>query len=221
MLSRIANGRTDLAFDWIEQGGDVDAQQDGASILQWCAYYGDVSAIRHLIACGADLAQLGRNLDLNGAAFHGHWQLCEFLIEQGADPNHSDGLAGETPLISAMSRPGVRQSRVAEVLISAGAKVDARCKDGEETGAFMRDVRTQGETALHRAAAIADMRAIQILLAASADVTAMDARGDTPLSWASRARRESAVLRLLCFPPHAIHPDHRPMDENLVGGPLP
>ena len=48
-------------------------------------YYGDVSALRLLLDRGETLASLGRNFDLNGAAFHGHWRLCEFLLESGAD----------------------------------------------------------------------------------------------------------------------------------------
>jgi len=47
-------------------------------------YYGDVSAMRFLLARGASLDSLGPNLDLNGACFHGHWRLCQLLIEQGA-----------------------------------------------------------------------------------------------------------------------------------------
>jgi hypothetical protein len=46
---------------------------------------GDVSAIKFLLANGASLESLGDNLDLNGAAFHGHWRLCQFLNERGAD----------------------------------------------------------------------------------------------------------------------------------------
>ena len=44
------------------------------------------------------------NLDLNGAVFHGHWQLCEFLIEHGADVNHPLPDTGETPLHSALCK---------------------------------------------------------------------------------------------------------------------
>ncbi len=52
---------------------------NGVSLLQHCAYYGDVSAIRHLLANGASLTALGDDLGLNGACFHGHWRLAQFL----------------------------------------------------------------------------------------------------------------------------------------------
>jgi ankyrin repeat protein len=62
---------------------------------------------------------------------------------------------------------------------------------------------------------------IRLLRDAGADPTVIDFHGETPLSWASRAGRPVEVLRPLLFPPHRIHPDHRPMRENLVGRPLP
>lgn len=53
MLERIADGRTDLVFDYLAEGhpaGSTDG--NGVSLLRWCAYYGDVSAIRFLLANG-------------------------------------------------------------------------------------------------------------------------------------------------------------------------
>jgi ankyrin repeat protein len=66
-----------------------------------------------------------------------------------------------------------------------------------ETGAFMRDCRTKGETPLHRAAAFASEQAIQMLLNEGAIVDARDINGDTPLSWASWHLRPRAILRKL------------------------
>jgi uncharacterized protein len=103
LLDQIANGRTDLVFDYLAAGNLATAVDEGAtSLIRWCAYYGDVSAIKHLLANGESLNALGDNLDLNGAAFHGHWQLCQFLIEQGADVNRPLPDTGETPLHAAL-----------------------------------------------------------------------------------------------------------------------
>lgn len=113
MIDDIAQGRTDLVFDWTEGGGDPRATDGGGTpIIRWCAYYGDVSAIRHLLGHGETIDSLGANLDLNGAAFHGHWQLCAFLIEQGANPNMAIPETGETPLHAAAStqRPAPNSS---------------------------------------------------------------------------------------------------------------
>ena len=90
MLERIAAGRTDLVFDWVAQGGAIDASVDGGSLARWCDYYGDVSGLRFLLSQGASLAERGVNLSLSRAAFQGHWRLCEFDLKAGADPNFSD-----------------------------------------------------------------------------------------------------------------------------------
>jgi ankyrin repeat protein len=88
ILDRISNGRTDLVFDFLSAGlAAASTDSNGVSLIKWCAYYGDVSAIRFLLGKGESLTSLGSNLDLNGAAFHGHWQLCQFLIENGAGVN--------------------------------------------------------------------------------------------------------------------------------------
>jgi ankyrin repeat protein len=83
----------------------------------------------------------------------------------------------------------------------------------------MRDCRTRGETPLHRAAAFGSAETIQLLLDAGADLQAQDARGDTPLGWASWYLRPDPILRLLCFGSHRISPAHRSMAANLLGQP--
>lgn len=232
MLRRIADGRTDLVFDHVAQGGDPRAEADGTPLIRWCAYYGDVSAIRFLLSRGETIAALGDNLDLNGAAFHGHWQLCQYLIEAGADANFRLPGTGETALHAAASvanRPA--HELVTRVLIQAGADPDIATIAGVETGSFMRDCRTKGETALHRAAAFGSEETIRLLLGGGATVDARDAQGDTPLSWASWHQRPAAILRMLCHGPFTIHPqadwtgDHgagwRGMDRHLLGTPRP
>src|SRR6202047_1560559 len=103
MITQIMDGRTDLVFDFIQQGHDARSfDKNGVPLIKWCAYYGDVSAIKYLIASGAFLTDLGDNYDLNGAAFHGHWQLCQFLLEHGADANYKQSDSGETALHSAL-----------------------------------------------------------------------------------------------------------------------
>src|SRR5215510_16430955 len=154
LFHRIANGRTDLVFEYVSEGYSANStDEDGVSLILHCAYYGDVSAIRFLLAKGEALESLGLNLGLSGAAFHGHWQLCEFLIENGADVNHG-GITGETPLHSALckaNRPVYDE--VVKVLLASGANPNAVTKAGTETDCFMRDCRNKRETPLHRAAA--------------------------------------------------------------------
>jgi uncharacterized protein len=208
MLERIADGRTDLVFDYLAQGHPADsADGRGVSLIQWCAYHGDVSAVRFLLSRGASLEALGENRDLNGASFHGHWQLCQFLIEHGADVNHPLPDTGETPLHAALCKTDrAAFNRVLKVLLDHGADPNRATKPGVETGSFMRDCRTRGETPLHRAAAFGDADAIRLLLDAGAVLDARDANGDTPLSWASWHLRPRAILRLLCHGPYTARP---------------
>jgi ankyrin repeat protein len=231
MLDRISDGRTDLVFDYVSQGQAASARDSqGVSLIKWCAYYGDVSAIRYLLANGESLESLGANFALNGTAFHGHWRLCEFLIEQGAYVNYPLPETGETPLHAALctaNRPA--HDLVVQVLLANGANPNSATKPSAETGCFMRDCRTRAETPLHRAAAFGSEETIQRLLDAGATIDAKDMNGDSPLTWASWHLRPDAILRKLCYGEYSIRPD-RPstydhgtgwgvMERSLLGRP--
>ena len=208
MINQIADGRTDLVFDLLKQHSAKSTDQNGVSLIQWCAYYGDVSAIRFLLANGESLESLGENFDLNGAAFHGHWQLCQFLIENGADVNHALPDTGETPLHAALckaNRPAY--DHVIRVLLAHGADPNCVTRGLAETGSFMRDCRTKGETPLHRAAAFGSEETIQLLLDAGAAKDRKDMNGDSPLTWASWHLRPASILQMLCYGNISIHPD--------------
>jgi len=233
LFERIADGRTDLVFEHVARGHPVNAKdRGGVSLLQWCAHYGDVSAIRFLLAHGEALSSLGEDLGLHGAAFHGHWRLCQFLLEQGADANRPLPDTGETPLHAAVckaNRPAY--VLVLEVLLAHGADPNVVTKAAVETGDFMRDVRTRAETPLHRAAAFGTEEAIQLLLDAGAKLDARDMNGDSPLSWASWHLRPDSILRKLCYGGFVVHParnstfDHGAgwgaLEASLLGKPHP
>ncbi|HEY2457866.1 MAG TPA: ankyrin repeat domain-containing protein [Candidatus Acidoferrum sp.] len=220
-LQQIVDGRTDAVFEYVAAGHSAsEGDKDGVSLVQWCAYYGDVSAIKFLLANGATLDPLGQDLGLMNASFHGHWRLCEFLIESGADVNRADAETGETALHCALCktrRPAY--NLVMEVLLARGANPNCATKKNVETAGFMRDCRTKGETPLHRAAAFGDEEAIQLLLDAGAAIDTKDMNGDTPLSWASWYVRPAPILRKLCYGNFRIHPEHTRMDISLLGKP--
>jgi ankyrin repeat protein len=221
MLDRIVDGRTDLVFDYVAAGHPAtSADVDGVSLIKWCAYYGDVSAIRFLLANGESLESLGDNLGLNAAAFHGHWRLCQFLVERGADVNRALPDTGETPLHAALckaNRPACHL--VLKVLLAGGANPNCAAKPSAATGAFMRDAMTKAETPLHRAAAFGSEDAIQLLLDAGAKLDAKDMNGESPLGWASWHLRPDSVLRKLCYGTFAIHPERRRLEASLLGTP--
>ena len=207
MLEEIRDGRTDKVFDYLSDGNTAQTRdENGVSLASWCAYHGDVSALRLLLQEGESLQSLGENLGLHAAAFHGHWQLCQFLVENGADANHQLKDTGESPLHAAVCKANRPiYDHVLEILLAAGADPNMTTKVNVETGSFMRDCRTRAETPLHRAAAFGTGRCIEMLLAAGADPEAKDLHGDSPLSWASWHLRPPAILRLLCYGDYTVH----------------
>jgi uncharacterized protein len=218
----IREGRSDSVFEFLVNGNSANSTDEGGvSLLQWCAYYGDVSAMKFLLHKGANLQSPDENLDLSGAAFHGHWRLCQFLLERGADVNRPLGDTGEVPLHCALCTPRrLTHNLVLKVLLAHGANPNCKTKNSVETGCFMRDCLTKGEAPLHRAAAFGDEEAVQLLLDAGAIIDAKDMNGDSPLSWASWYARPAPILRKLCYGNFRIHPDYGAgLEANLVGKP--
>jgi ankyrin repeat protein len=209
MIEKIAGGRTDLVVDWIASGGAATAADaHDVTLIEWCAIHGDVGAIRHLLSHGASLAALGANLGLVNAVFYAHWQLGEFLVESGVDVNVADPETGETALHFALSKPASpARDRIVQILLACGADPHRTTKPGVETGAFMRDCRTKGETPLHRAAAFGSEASIRALLEAGASREAKDVNGDTPLGWASWYLRPRPILRQLSYAHHTVRGD--------------
>lgn len=218
LVKKFTAGRTDMAFDLIAAGMPADSKVRRVGLVRWAAYHGDTAIVRFLLAHDAPKSHLGPNLGLDDAVFHGHWQLAEYLIELGADPNHADAATGERPLHKALSkanRPNYHHA--VTVLLVAGADPRVTTKTRAPTHAFMRAAFTRGETPLHRAAAFAEPDTIRMLMEAGADPTAIDAHGDTPLAWASWHLRPPAVLRQLLFDPHTIHPDNSATYDHGAG----
>jgi uncharacterized protein len=202
----ISRGRTDLVFDLLR---NPDGRKQIPGVLTWFVYYNDVTALRAVLEAGLDLTGLDLGRELGHAAFFGHWKVADFLLAHGADVNWKEPDTAETPLHSALCKAGrPHYANMVKLLLDAGADPNAHTIPGRETGAFMRDVRTRGETPLHRAAAFGDETMIQLLLDKGADRRLRDANGDTPLSWASWHLRPGSILALLAYPPHTITPKH-------------
>ena len=236
ILERISKGRTDYIVELLALPDWKQILQQGTvKPIQWLVYYNDVTGLKAVLQAGGDLSSISLNDELGNAAFFGHWKVCDFLINQGADFNASVDKTDERPLHNALSKAGrPYYLYTIKLLVEKGADINPKTKPGIETGAFMRDVRTKGETPLHRAAAYADEASIRYLLDHGADKEARDAYGDTPLSWASQHLRPGAVLHLLQYGEHRISEKHKAinrsdhgagwgnsMDWNLTGEYLP
>jgi uncharacterized protein len=236
LLEYLARGRTDLIFEFIKvpHWKELLIQGD-VKPLQWLIYYNDTTAIKAVLNAGGDLTSINLDVELGNAAFFGHWKVCDFLIRHGAHVNTYVKESHETPLHNALAKSGrPYYFYTVRILVEKGADVNAKTIPNVETGAFMRDVRTKGETPLHRAAAYADERTIQYLIDHGANVDAKDAHGDSPLTWASEHLRPGTILSLLTYGPHKIGEAYKTrntsdhghgwgngMDWNLMGDYLP
>lgn len=199
VLERISRGRTDLVFDLISLPDWQEILHQGdVKPMQWFVYYNDATSLKAILNAGGDLSSLDLDRELGHASFFGHWKVADFLIKHGANVNYALPDSGETALHSALCKAGrPYYLYVLKVLIENGADVNSRTIPGNETGAFMRDVRTKGETPLHRAAAYGDESMISYLIEHGADKESRDANGDSPMTWASEHLRPGSVLKLL------------------------
>lgn len=236
ILEMISRGRTDFIFQLLDKPNWKETLHEGQiKPLQWLVYYNDTTALRAVLASGGNLDSINLNAELGNAAFFGHWKVCDFLINHGADVNAPVDKTNETPLHNALAKAGrPYYFYIVKLLVEKGADVNAKTISGLETGAFMRDVRTKGETPLHRAAAYADEKTIKFLIENGANVEAKDANGDSPLSWASEHLRPGIILSLLSYGEYRIGDAHKikntsdhgqgwgnGMDWNLLGDYLP
>ncbi len=236
ILNLISRGRTDFIIELMKKPDWLEVLNQGRiKPLQWLVYYNDTTGLRAVIENSGDLASIDLNAELGNAAFFGHWKVCDFLIKNGADVNALVDKTNETPLHNALAKAGrPYYFYVVKLLVENGANVNAVTVPNVETGAFMRDVRTKGETPLHRAAAYADEQTIKYLIDNGASKETKDAYGNSPLSWASEHLRPGRILALLAYGEHHIGEGHKVknisdhglnwgngMDWNLLGDYLP
>lgn len=172
-----------------------------ADRLYDAAYNGDVDEVARLLDGGEAIPAGAVDAALEAAAYGARPEVVRFLLRRGADANRVYAPNHETILHFAASktcRPAGRTDVVRQ-LIAAGADVTRRTLVGATTLCYMRDIRTRGETPLHRAAAFGEPAMIRALLDAGADKTAKDAHGESPLTWASWHLRDDEVLKLLLY----------------------
>jgi ankyrin repeat protein len=156
--------------------------------------------IEYLLSRGADPAiQTNENgaSVLAGLSHVNQLECVRVLLRAGADANHGREASGETPLHHALVTRSSDRSPLVKLLLDHGADPNARTKPGIMSFNYGPDVRTRGETPLHRAAAYSPAETITLLLAAGADPTIRDINGDSPFTWALWHLRDKPILNLL------------------------
>ncbi len=204
LLEATRNGDIQSIQNLIGDGADVNCLVDGGFRVVAHPGAGDrVAVVRCLLQHGADphLPAYDQASALDLWSYEGDASVVQVLLEHPADPNLGCAPSGETPLHYATSmghKPG--RAECVKLLLTAGADPNRAANVGIPTLAYMRDICVRGETPLHRAAIHGDEQMIQHLLDHGADPSIKDAHGESPLCWASRARRQSKpILKMLLY----------------------
>ena len=164
-------------------GASVSAQaREESALLEACAE-GDAQAVNEFIQAGrvdVDCFDDEYSRPLHVAAFCGHAQIVEMILERSKGSLEAPGQLGGTPLHVACTG---KRLRVVRMLIEAKACVDARDESGLRP--------------LHRAAAAGGAEAVALLLESGASVDAATDDGHTPLHVAAMRNRAPVIRTLL------------------------
>lgn len=185
-----SNGAESSAETGASSGGALPEQLAVQAIAS-----GNEGELRRLLAGGMDAnTPLGvrRGTLLHQAAHSGKDRLAALLLRAGADPN-AKKTDGQTPLQAAVwgGHP-----ELVKLLCENGARAKERGQSGqtalhtvalrgrqlcEEEPTIGRLAKSE-RSAQHAAAVQANLKSLEILLAAGADANAVDAEGNTPLA---------------------------------------
>lgn len=213
-------GRRDAAELLIGAGASLEAKDNyGFTPLHVAArnsYWG-TGVAQFLISKGANIGAttpLRKLTILHFAAEGGDPNLIELLVQKGADINAVDK-HHHTPLLWAVAWGQHDQSKSVEALLRAGADVlieselglnpldEAILADNKTIaklliGALGPNARDEsGQTILHRAIRLHNLKIVDFLVLNGANVNAQDSQGNTPLYVAINYIRDKAIIALL------------------------
>ena len=172
----------------------------GFTALLFAARGGHIDAVQVLLAAGADINDTlsdGQSA-LVVAVANANWELADYLLERGADPNLAGAgwnalhqIARTRRMNTGFGFPGpipsgsVDSIDVLKKMIDVGGDVNARMTvNGMKDGQRNR-LNRLGATPFFLAAKVTDTEAMRVLLDAGADATVPSADGTTPLMVAS------------------------------------
>lgn len=177
MSMAIVKGNTTLFQEFLARGADFHHDD-----IKYAMMSRKVSMVEALFAQGVDLhyrCSAGSDL-LFLAVTAGSTTIVDYLLQRGLDPNRVQAY-GRLPLNYAAL---ARDYAMVQCLIQAGANLN---------GAEAPD----GNTALHYAAYMGNLREMELLIDAGADINVQTANGATPLHLAAEHYQEQAIRLLL------------------------
>lgn len=182
LIEAVWSGDTDAISTLIDQGADVNCQDDdGSTPLIWASKLSDIEAVKTLLAHGAvpSIKAFDGQTALLNAVFRGDIDILHLLLMSGANPNERDA-DGDTVLMAAV-KSGIPE--IVKTVLAANAEIGA--------------ADSQGKTALYWAVASHDdIEIVQHLLAAGAMLNHVTTSGFSPLM-AAAYMGHYAVFRLL------------------------
>ena len=201
LIDKCAEGDTAAVKALINEGVDVNYRgTHGNTPLGYSAYNGHGEIALLLLDAGADpnIPAFDGWSPLALAVYECHPRLVKLLLDSRADPHFVHGETGENLLHVAVAKSdeGANTTQCVALLLEAGVDPNGKTQQGVETDSFY-NVTVYSETPLHWAAAYGDEATVKMLIDAGADVSIEDGRGDTPLVWSGRHRRDNAIRSLL------------------------
>ncbi|XP_062917779.1 putative palmitoyltransferase ZDHHC13 [Mobula hypostoma] len=211
-------GIIDRCKELIEAGYDVrQPDKENVTLLHWAAINNRTELVKYYISKGAIVDQLGG--DLNSTALHwatrqGHLSMVVLLVKYGADPSLVDR-EGFTCLHLAIQ---FQQMPIIAYLVAKGQNVDAADMNGQtplmlaasriigpEPTRFLIKLnasinavdKLHKNTPLHWAVLSGNVAALNVLLAAGANVEVKNAMGETPLGLAQQNRNPWIIHSLI------------------------
>ena len=172
----------------------------GFTALLFAARGGHIDAVQVLLAAGADVNDTlsdGQSA-LVVAVANANWELADYLLDRGADPNLAGAgwnalhqIARTRRMNTGFGFPGpipsgsVDSIDVLKKMIDVGGDVNARMTTNGMKDGQRNRLNRLGATPFFLAAKVTDTEAMRVLLDAGADATVPSADGTTPLMVAS------------------------------------